>query len=324
MLGTCRFVGRAWVLLWVLLVAVLVGCQRETEAPIRLGILVWPPYETFFLARDLGHYDDVAVELVEYRTPAEVLRAYQNEVLDGVAMTTDFLLQLSTIDSDHRAVLVIDSSSGGDVLLGQSDISDIRELRGRKIGVEMSTLGQLMLPRSLQSADLRPSDVELVFLDVPDHEAAFAARKVEAVVTYEPVRTQLLGQGATLLFDSSRIPNEIVDVLFVRESVLDAREPTLRRVVDGYFSALEHLHKSPRDAADRIAPREKLKPEEFLAALELVHLPDRAENQKLLGGETPGLISNFQRILPVLVENQKVADTLDLQNLTDDRLVRAR
>lgn len=295
---------------------------RETPSDVRIGVLVWPPYELFYLARDLGHYDDVDVQLVDYHTPAEAMRAYQNDVIDGVALTTDFLLQVSEREEGHRAVLVIDYSAGGDCLIAQPGIRAIADLRGKTIGLEMSTLGQHMLTRALESAQIELDDVELRFYDMPDHAAAYRSGEVDALITYEPVRTHLLDDGGSLLFDSTAIPTEISDVLFFREALIDERQETLRAVVDGYFAALDYLHREPELAATLRAPREGVSPEQFLHALTLVRLPDREENQRLLGGDAPGLILDAARIRDILVRAGKVSPGLSLVELTDDRLVR--
>lgn len=316
--------GRAWSRSCVLIVVLLAGCFESPRTPVRIGLVVWPPYEIFFLAQDLGYYDDLDVELVQYGTPAEALRAYQNGLLDGVAMTTDFFLQTAAHEEGHRTVLVIDESAGGDVLVAQQGIESAHDLVGRRIALEMSILGQFTLARALHLGGVSIDDVELAFADIPEHEDLFVRGEVDAVVTYEPVRTQLLDRGAALLFDSSSIPGEIVDVLFVRESLVDGRQDALRGLVDGFFRARDRLLAEPLLMAERVASREGLTPAQYIAALELVELPDRAENQRLLGGEFPELRRTFEKILPVLIEHQKITPDLDITDLTDDRIVRDR
>jgi len=47
---------------------------------------------------------------------------------------------------------------------------------------------------------------------------AFKKRQVDAIVTFEPVKSELLSSGANILFDSHQIPGRIVDVLVVRKN----------------------------------------------------------------------------------------------------------
>lgn len=70
-----------------LLAAVLAaGCGQRAEHPLRIGLLVWPAYEVPYLARHLGYYDGLDVQLVEFQSPAEALRAYRSEGIDAVAV----------------------------------------------------------------------------------------------------------------------------------------------------------------------------------------------------------------------------------------------
>lgn len=288
---------------------------------MRVGVLVWPPYETLFLARDLGYYDEGEIQLVDFETPAEVLRAYQNGVIDIVALTADFLLQTAAGDPSHRAILVIDSSLGGDALIARPEFETVADLRGKRVGVEMSALGQHVLTRALESGGLVDDDVELRFVDVADQAEAFQLGEVDAVVTYEPVRTVLLAEDGRLLFDSTAIPDEIVDLLICRHSLIERREAVLSSLVDGYFEALDFLRRQPDEAAERVAKREGLSKESFLAALELVEQPDREANRAWLTGSSPRLIGSMKKVQQVLLDNDDLSEPHELRSLIDGRFV---
>jgi NitT/TauT family transport system substrate-binding protein len=60
---------------------------------------------------------------------------------------------------------------------------------------------------------------------------------VDAVVTYEPVRTKLKNAGARQIFDSTAHPGEIVDVLVVRTSYLTASPDNARLLVEAFYRA---------------------------------------------------------------------------------------
>ncbi len=121
-------------------------------------------------------------------------------------------------------------------------------------------------------------------LEADEHERAFREGRVDAVVTFEPVRSRLLSEGATLLFDSSRIPGEVVDVLIVSQQFLADHEDQVQRLLVAWFQALHHLQSKPADAARLIADRLRLTPEEVLQSYEGLRLPDRNENLRFLGG----------------------------------------
>ena len=163
------------------------------------------------------------MRLVEYPSATGVLRAFRNKALEAAALTLDEALMLLEASLPVRVVTVLDISHGGDVILAHPEIETFGDLRGRRVGVEGGALGAYVLSRALQVHALTPADITIVQMDASEHEHGFADGAVDAVVTFEPMRTRLRAQGARQIFSSVEIPGEIVDVLVVHESVLKER-----------------------------------------------------------------------------------------------------
>ncbi|MFN5564811.1 MAG: nitrate ABC transporter, partial [Pseudanabaena sp.] len=53
-------------LLTVPIAIALTNCTPETNIPLRIGSNLWTGYETLYLARDLGYYNDKPIRLVDY------------------------------------------------------------------------------------------------------------------------------------------------------------------------------------------------------------------------------------------------------------------
>lgn len=302
---------------------ILGSCIPATSPPLRVGANVWPGYEPLYLARDLGYYGDHPVQLVDYPSATEVSRALRNGDLEVAALTLDETLSLMETNPDVRAVLVTDVSAGGDAILAKPEIKALAELKGRRVGVESNALGAFVLSRSLDQVGLSPQDLEIVSLGVSEHEHAFKEGAVDAVVTFEPTRSNLLAAGANLLFDSTQIPGEIVDVLVVPQAVLENQRNTLDGLVQGWFRALDYMAKDPKDAAKRMAPRQEVSPEQFLASLELLHIPDLTENQDLLSKTNPKLLEVAEQLSTLMLEKGLLKQAVETEAFLDDRLVKA-
>ena len=305
------------------LFAIVVGCAQTPPKPLRVGANVWPGYESLYLARDLGYYDDQPIQLVDHPSATEVSRALRNGDLEVAALTLDETLLLSETNPDIRIVLITDVSAGGDAIIAKSEIETLAGLKGRRVGVESTALGAFVITRALEQVELSPQDVEIVSLGVSEHEQAFKQGLVDAVVTFEPVRSNLLATGAKLVFDSNQIPGEIVDVLVVPESVLENQREALDALVQGWFRALDYLEQNPQDAAKRMAPREGVEPDQFLASLELLHIPDLKENQALLGKSDPTLLKVMSQLSALMVEKALLQRKVKTNSFLDDRLVKA-
>lgn len=297
------------------------GCESEPGEPLRIGILVWPPYELALLARDLGYLDGAAIEFVDYESPATSERAYRDGAIDALMVTADYLLLLAVEDPTQRVILVTDFSEGGDVLVARPGIGSLGGLRGRRVGVERSALGAYVLHRATEISGIGIDEVTVVATDIPDQEQAYLDGQVDAVVTYEPIRTRLLNAGAVELFTSKEIPGEIVDVVVTNTDVVARHEKNLAVFTQGWFRALAHLRSDPDDAARRVAPREGLSPAEYLAALEGVRIPGRADNIALLSEGERSLAASLERLAGVMRQTGALAGPIAMPPLLEPRFV---
>lgn len=298
------------------------GCIQVQNQPLRVGCNIWPGYESLFLARDLGYYDHSSIQLLDYPSATEVSRALRNGDLEVAALTLDETLSLAETNPDIRVVLITDVSNGGDAIVTQPYIKTLTDLKGQRVGVESNALGAFVIARALEQVGLSTSDLQIVSLGISEHEYAFEQGTVDAVVTFEPVRSNLLNQGANLVFDSTQIPGEIVDVLVVPEHVIKNQKSALEKLIQGWFLALDYLDENPQDAAQRMAPREGVSPEQFLASLELLHIPDLQENQELLSKTDTQLLQATQKLSALMIEKGLLNQEIDIENLLSDSLVK--
>jgi NitT/TauT family transport system substrate-binding protein len=299
---------------------VLASCTKH-ESPLRVAVNLWPGYETLYLARSLGYYDNTPIRLVDYPSGTEEVRAYRNGEIEAAGISIDQALVLAATNPEVKIVVVMDFSNGGDVILGKPEIKNLQALKGRSVGVESTALGAFVITRALEKQGMSPKDIKIISLGVSEHERAFKQGMVDAVVTFGAPRTKLLAAGAKQLFDSSQIPGEIVDVLIVREDAIDQQPKAVQALVDGRFRALDYLKKNPQDAASRIAPRTGITPEQFLESLKGLSSPNLQENQKLLGKTDPSLLKGVQRLSQVMSDNKLLPKAVDPAPLLDAKLV---
>ncbi len=313
-------------LLPVCLAACLAGCfGGPSPPPLRVGLVVWPGYELFFLARSQGLYPEDQIQLVSFRSPAEAVRAYRARLVDGLALTLEYAIQIESEEPGHAVVLVIDTSEGGDSLIARQGVDSLADLRGRRLGVEASALGVFFSRRILERAGLGQDEVVLVPIDVGDQERAFLDGDVDALATFEPTRSRLLAAGAHELFTSRDLPGQILDVLLVPDDVLHQRRAPLARLVRGWFLARGLLARNPAAAAAAMAPREKLSAEQFLAALGGLELTSLAANRELLEaaapGRPPGLIHSIADRARLLRRYGLIDRTIDPGNLVSNAVL---
>jgi NitT/TauT family transport system substrate-binding protein len=297
------------------LLAPLFGCIREPEPALRIGTNVWIGSEPLYLARELGHLDLKAVQLVEYPSASEVLRAYRNQAIDGMVISLDELFSLAVDGLQPRAILVVDVSHGADAVVGRGGMRSMKDLRGKPVAVEGGALGAFVLSRALALNGMQPSDVEVVHVESNEQPGAFEKGQVDGAVTFDPYRGQLLRAGAITLFDSTQIPGEIVDLVAVRASVLERQPNAVRELLSGWFRALEYMKLDPRDAARRMGIRQQTSGEQFLAALQGLRIPSRDENLQMLGGAAPELARTGRRLMALMLESKLLREGLQIESV---------
>jgi NitT/TauT family transport system substrate-binding protein len=258
------------------------GCMQKPEPPIRVGAIVWPGYECFFLARTLGFFEGAPVQLVEYTSSSEALRGFKNHTLEAAALSGDEFLRLAEQEPDARIIAILDISHGADGLVSQAGITNLASLKGLRIGVEPNSVGVLILLHALEAAGLTRNDVTVVHADNSEQEKMFIAGAFDAVATFEPVKSRLLKKGANLLFDSKRMNGKIVDVLAVRESSLRREPERFRKLMRAWFRARDFLLAQPGKASEMMAARERLSPDDFSSAMKGLILPSEQEMRQYL------------------------------------------
>ena len=294
--------------------ALLGACRPALPDPLRLGVHVWPGYEMFHLAREQGRLSPRAVHLVEMPSASASMRALAMSSLEAAGLTLDEVLTARAHGVPLQVAGVLDVSLGADVVLARPGIETVTALAGRRIGVEASATGAVMLDAMLARYGMRTSDLKVERIPFDQHEAAWRAGRVDALVTFEPVRGRLLAGGARLLFSSAEVPGRIVDVLAVREDALPASGPALRQALAGHFWALEAMQQAPRAQVPALAARLGLTPAEAEASYAELDMPGLPDNQAWLrpGGR---LQASAERLREVMMAAGLLREAVDLDRL---------
>ncbi|MEI7492025.1 MAG: ABC transporter substrate-binding protein [Bacteroidota bacterium] len=293
------------------------GCKQNAPV-LRVATTVWPGYEILYLAKSLGYFDESAIRLIEVPSTSQVTRNLRNGTLEAGCMTLDESLTLLQDQVDLRVILVMDESSGGDVLMAKPDIENLQGLRGKRIGIENSTVSAVLLDAALLEAGLQAGDITQVPMSVDQDYQEYLAGRVDAVATYEPVRSQLLKEGAKILFSSKQIPGRIIDILVVRADVIDTYSNSLTALLNGYFKAFSYFEKHPTESA--VLMKKRLG-EDPLTQFDGLHIPNLAENNMYLSGGQPALYKSAGFIMDLMLKRKLLQKPCVYTKLADPRFL---
>ncbi|RZS52949.1 ABC transporter substrate-binding protein [Sphaerotilus mobilis] len=277
----------------------LSGCSRP-EPLLRVASNNWPGYALMHAAQALGRFDPTRLRLIEMPSSSDVVQSLAAGTVEAGALTLDELLAARADGLDLVAVLVFDESRGGDAVVARPMVRDLTDLAGRRIGVEQSAVGALVLHATLRSAGLRLDQVRPVVMTVAEHVQAWREGLVDALVSFEPVVSQVMALGGKRLFDSRSMPGAIVDVLAVPRPVLAQHPRGLRQIAAAHFEMLALWQQDPQRLLPLLGEQLGLGPEAVRQAFEGLYLPDLALNRDWLTGETPKLTASASALVEVM------------------------
>lgn len=269
------------VLLLIVIIA-FIGCSNQKDEPLRVGTNKWLGYEPLYLARQLGYYDNQGVKLSEMPSSSDVIRAFEKGMIDCAALTLDETYLLMQDSIDMKILFIMDISNGGDALLAKPEIDNLSQLKGKKIGAENSALGAYVLCRALEFANLKPNEVTILPVNESSHERTFKSGTIDAIVTFEPMKSKLIEYGANILFDSKQIPNEIFDIFIVRSDIYEKRKEECLKLKEIWFKTLLYMNTNKENSIEFLAKRLGLTREQFIKSLDGIKYPNQSENLKIL------------------------------------------
>lgn len=282
---------------------VLLACSGDYSRPLKVATNLWVGYEPLYLAQYLGAYEQ-EVDVIQLASATEVMRAMAHGNVDVAALTLDEAITLMSKGLDLVVLMALDYSRGGDAIIASAGTSG--ELKGLRVGVENTALGAIVLSEALDQAGLQFSDVSIVNLSPDEHEAALEQGRVDAVVTFEPVKSRLLAKGGRVLFDTRQAPELVVDVLVARRGVLTTHVDQINLLISGYVKAREYMTTHHSEAEVFFCKRLQLDKTQLQQAFDGVYLPTLRENVEWFSGQPSRFNHTFNQVLRVMKERNLI------------------
>ncbi len=122
---------------------------------------------------------------------------------------------------DSTALILGDYSNGNDGVVLKGKGKKLTDIKGKSVNLVELSVSHYLLARGLSSAGLSERDVKVVNTSDADIVAAYATPSVTATVTWKPQLSEVMkNPDSSLVFDSSKIPGEIMDLMVVNTKVL--------------------------------------------------------------------------------------------------------
>jgi len=218
--------------------------QEKTEFKVAWSIYVgWMPWGYLEDSGIMDKWADkygIDVEIVQINDYVESINQYTAGQFDGVSATNmDTLSIPSGGGVDTTALIVGDYSNGNDAVIIKGD-GDLASLAGKPVNLVELSVSHYLLARGLDSVGLSEADLDgVINTSDADMIAAFATDDVQAVVTWNPLVSEILEDpNATKLFDSSDIAGEIIDLMVVNTDTLAANPDFGKALVGAWYEVM--------------------------------------------------------------------------------------
>jgi NitT/TauT family transport system substrate-binding protein len=176
----------------------------------------------------------IKIDVVQLNDYVESINQYTAGQFDGCTMTNMDALTIPAAGGvDSTALIVSDFSNGNDGIVLKGDGKKVTDLKGMDVNLVELSVSHYLLARALDSVDLTEKDLKVVNTSDADISAAFNTDDVKAVTTWNPMLADIKAKpGVTEVFDSSKIPGEIMDMMVVNSETLKDN-PALGKALTG-------------------------------------------------------------------------------------------
>ncbi len=144
-------------------------------------------------------------------------------------------------------ILPTSTSYGADACLVPNTVTDVKQLKGKKVHGLAKSVSEYCFVRNLEILGEKESDYQ--FSNMDPAAAAMAMQQkdkdIEAIVVWNPFVLDTLNKrpDVKVLFDSTKIPNEIIDCVVVAQDSLNkpGGENFACAVIDTYYTLCQRL-----------------------------------------------------------------------------------
>ena len=170
----------------------------------------------------------IEIEVTLVNDYIESINMFTAGHFDACTMTNMDALTIPSVGGVDTTALIVGDFSNGNDGIAMKKGGVVKDLKGRKIMLVELSVSHYMLARALDMNGLAERDVKLVNISDAEIASAFISDPNAAVVTWNPPLQQVRNsKGAKLVFDSSKIPGEIIDILSVKTNAPDKLKKAL-------------------------------------------------------------------------------------------------
>jgi NitT/TauT family transport system substrate-binding protein len=213
---------------------------------IYVGWMPWDYAEQSGILKKWATKYGIKIKLTQVNDYVESINQYTAGTFDACLMTNMDMLTIPAAGGvDSTALIVGDFSNGNDGVVLKGKGKTLADIKGQKVNLVELSVSHYLLVRALTSAGMRERDLKIINTSDADIVAAFAAPATTAVVAWKPQLSAVLTvPNSQLVFDSSKIPGEIMDLAVVNTATLNANPKLGKALVGAWYETMALMFKN--------------------------------------------------------------------------------
>src|SRR5215471_166725 len=293
-----------------LLLFVMFGATPISAAPLSVGYSDWPGWVAWQVAIDKGWLKEAGIDVIfQWFDYSASMDAFSAGKIDSVLMTNGDTLVTGAAGGKGIMIMLTDYSSGNDMIVAKPGIKNLKDLKGKKIGIEVGLVEHLLLMHGMEKTGMAEKDVTLVNAKTNETPQVLASGQVDAIGAWQPISGQAMKSlpGSRPVYTSTQAPGLIYDVLAVNPTTLASRRADWMKLIKLWDRVVHEIEdpKTQDEAVKIMAARVGLEPDAYKRLLKGTHLLDLAAGKKAFK-KADGLAS--------LYGSSKIADDFNVKN----------
>jgi NitT/TauT family transport system substrate-binding protein len=219
---------------------------------IYTGYMPWPYAEKAGIIKKWADKYGIKIELVQINDYVESINQYTAGQFDAVADTTMDTLTIPAAGGVDSTLLILgDYTNGNDAIFLKGAGKTLKDIKGEKVYLVQYSVSHYMLWRALQTVGLTEKDITTANIADADFVAAYGTPEVKALVAWNPATSQIRKLPDTSeVFDSSKLPEEIQDIVVANSATLKAHPEFGKALVGAWYETLKLMQKKDQEGTD--------------------------------------------------------------------------
>jgi len=227
------------------------------KSDLLIGANIWTGIAPLYLAKEINIFEKnkLSPQIVTLEWSQDRLEPLRSGKIDALYTPLDSALIEMNKDKNLEIFMPLDFSNGGDAIIAQKSIKNIKSLKGKTVGIEEGWVGHFFLNFVLAKAKMSLNDVVVKNIKTGDIGKELLLNNIQAASTQEPWLTKIKEyMEINVLKTSKDFKPLIYAVLLVRKDVFKSKEGCFIKFKNSWLESVDKLYNDAANSVRLVSP----------------------------------------------------------------------